>query len=81
MSEEIILNEPYAQVRADNAVPCLIVELRAFANSEQFKHLMTVGLAYYKAHRLPTRRWGWIADTRQMSAPAAGTAVASRRVE
>jgi hypothetical protein len=68
MSDEIILDKPYALVRADTAVPCIIVQLRAFANSEQFKQLMTVGLTYYKAHSLPTRRWGWIADTRQMSA-------------
>jgi hypothetical protein len=68
MSEEIILDEPYALVRADTVVPCIIVQLHAFANSEQFKQLMTVGLTYYKAHSLPTWRWGWIADTRQMSA-------------
>jgi hypothetical protein len=51
MSDEIILDKPYALVRADTAVPCIIVQLHAFANSEQFKQLMTVGLTYYKAHR------------------------------
>jgi hypothetical protein len=68
MSDATILDEPYALVRADKAVPCIIVQLHAFANREQFKHLMNAGLAYYQAHSLPTRRWGWIADTRHMSA-------------
>lgn len=68
MPDEIILDAPYAVVRADQTVPCLVVQLRAFANREQFKHLMRAGLAYYKAHSQPTRRWGWIADTRHMSA-------------
>lgn len=68
MSEQIILDEPYALVRADTTVPCIIVQLHSFANRDQFKHMMNVGLAYYQAHTQPTRRWGWIADTRQMSA-------------
>jgi hypothetical protein len=68
MSEEIILDEPYVCVRADSAVPCIIVQLRAFANRDQFKQFMNAGLAYYQAHSQPTHRWGWIADTRQMSA-------------
>jgi hypothetical protein len=68
MSEQIILDEPYALVRADTTVPCVIVQLHSFANRDQFKHLMNVGLAYYQAHTRPTRRWGWIADTRRMSA-------------
>jgi hypothetical protein len=68
MSDELILDEPYALVRADHTMPCIIVQLHAFANREQFKQLMTAGLAYYKLHARPTRRWGWIADTRQMSA-------------
>jgi hypothetical protein len=68
MSEEIIIDMPYALVRADKTVPCIIVQLHAFANREQFKHFMNEGLAYYKAHSQPTQRWGWIADTRHMSA-------------
>lgn len=68
MAEQLLLDEPYALVRADSSVPCIIVQLRAFANREQFKQLMNAGLAYYKTHSQPTRRWGWIADTRQMSA-------------
>lgn len=68
MSVEIILEEPYALVRADHTVPCIIVQVHAFANRDQFKQLMTAGLAYYKMHARPTRRWGWIADTRHMSA-------------
>jgi len=68
MSEYSILDKPYALVWADAAVPCIIVQLRAFANRDQFKELMTAGLAYYKAHSRPTQRWGWIADTRHMSA-------------
>lgn len=68
MSEQILLDAPYALARADTAVPCIIVQLRAFANRDQFKEIMNVGLAHYQAHSRPTRRWGWIADTRQMSA-------------
>ncbi len=68
MSEQIILDEPYASVRADATVPCIIVQLHGFANREQFKHLMNAGLAYFKAHSQPTHCWGWIADTRHMSA-------------
>ncbi len=68
MPEQIILDEPYASVRADTTVPCVIVQLHAFANRQQFKHLMNVGLAYFKAHSQPTHYWGWITDTRHMSA-------------
>lgn len=68
MPERIILDELYASVRADASVPCVIVQLHAFANREQFKHLMNAGLAYFKAHNQPTHCWGWIADTRHMSA-------------
>lgn len=68
MSEEIIIEAAYAVVRADKTVPCVIVQLHAFANREQFKQLMNEGLAYYKTHSQPTQRWGWIADTRHMSA-------------
>lgn len=68
MSEQILLDAPYALVRADTTVPCIIVQLRAFANRDQFKAMMNVGLAHYQAHSRPTRRWGWIADTRYMSA-------------
>lgn len=68
MTEIVLLNEPYVVVRADAAVPCIIVQLNAFANREQFKNLMNTGLAYYKAHSQPQQRWGWIADTRNMSA-------------
>lgn len=68
MPEETILEEPYVLVRADKTVPCIIVQLHAFANREQFKQLMNAGLAYYKTHSRPTQRWGWIADTRHMSA-------------
>jgi len=68
MPEQIILDKPYVSVWADKDVPCIIVQLHAFANRDQFKELMTMGLAYYKAHSRPTQRWGWIADTRQMSA-------------
>lgn len=68
MSDHIILDAPYALVWADPTVPCVIVQLRAFANRDQFKQMMNAGLAYFKAHSNATRRWGWIADTRQMSA-------------
>jgi hypothetical protein len=68
MSEHIILDAPYALVRADTTVPCVIVQLRAFANRDQFRQMMNAGLSHFKAHNKPTRRWGWIADTRQMSA-------------
>lgn len=68
MSEQLIVDEPYALVRADATVPCVIVQLHAFANRDQFKQLMNAGLAYYKAHSRPGQCWGWIADTRHMSA-------------
>ncbi len=68
MSQQILLDTPYALVRADATVPCIIVQLRAFANRDQFKEMMNVGLAHYKAQTRPAQRWGWIADTRQMSA-------------
>jgi hypothetical protein len=68
MSEQLILEESYVRVWANAAIPCIVVQLRAFANRTQFKALMNAGLAYYKAHSQPTRRWGWIADTRLMSA-------------
>ncbi|MGI4759502.1 MAG: hypothetical protein ACRYF0_02260 [Janthinobacterium lividum] len=66
--ETILLDEPWVLVWADSSVPCIVVQLRAFANREQFKNLMNVGLAHYKAHSQPTHRWGWVADTRHMSA-------------
>lgn len=68
MTEHIILQESYAQVLADAAVPCIIVQLHAFANREQFKQMMNAGLAYYQEQTSPQQPWGWIADTRQMSA-------------
>ncbi|MGI4886611.1 MAG: hypothetical protein ACRYFR_16780 [Janthinobacterium lividum] len=68
MPEHIIVDEPYATVLADAAVPCIVVQLHAFANRTQFKQLMEAGLDYYKAHSQSAQRWGWIADTRNMSA-------------
>ncbi|MVN74780.1 hypothetical protein GO988_00405 [Hymenobacter sp. HMF4947] len=68
MPPQVILEEPYATVVADDAVPCLIVQLHAFANHDQFKAMMTAGLAYYQIRSRPAQPWGWIADTRQMSA-------------
>lgn len=68
MSQQIIVDEPYALVWADEEVPCIIVQLHSFANRTQFKELMNAGLAHYKAHSLPKQRWGWIADARNMSA-------------
>jgi hypothetical protein len=68
MSTHILVQESYVTVLADESVPCIIVELHAFANRDQFKSFMQVGLAYYQAHSQAVRPWGWIADTRQMSA-------------
>lgn len=68
MPAQVILEEPYVTVTADSTVPCIMVQLHAFANRDQFKQLMTVGLTYYKAHSRPKQPWGWIADTRHMSA-------------
>jgi hypothetical protein len=70
MSEHLILREPYVTVLADTIVPCIIVQLHAFANREQFQHFMNLGLDYYQRHTSPQQPWGWIADTRQMSAIA-----------
>jgi hypothetical protein len=68
MSEQVLLDESYATVLADPATPCIIVQLHAFANREQFKHMMNLGLAYFQAHTSHQQPWGWIADTRHMSA-------------
>jgi hypothetical protein len=68
MPEEIIVDEPYVLVRAEPGIPCIIVQLHAFANRHQFKQFMNAGLAYYKEHSQPNRHWGWIADARHMSA-------------
>lgn len=68
MAEDVIMDESYVLVWADKEVPCIVVQLRAFANRDQFKQLMAAGLAYYQTQSRPTRRWGWIADTRNMSA-------------
>lgn len=64
----ILVDEPWVLVWADSSVPCIVVQLRAFANREQFKHLMNAGLAYYQTQSQPARHWGWVADTRHMSA-------------
>lgn len=68
MLPHVILHEPHATVLADKTVPCLLVQLHAFANRTQFKELMNAGLDYFQAHHTPQQPWGWIADTRQMSA-------------
>ncbi|UOQ77117.1 hypothetical protein MUN84_22145 [Hymenobacter sp. 5516J-16] len=68
MYEQIILEESYATVLADSATPCIIVQLHSFANREQFKHMMNTGLEYFQTHTSPQQPWGWIADTRHMSA-------------
>lgn len=46
MPEQIIPDEPYASVRADTTVPCIVVQLHALSNQQQFKHLLNVGPAY-----------------------------------
>jgi len=68
MPKQVILDEPYASVWAEGDVPCIIVQFHAFANRDHFKELMMAGLAHYQAYSRPAQRWGWIADTRQMSA-------------
>lgn len=68
MATKIITDEPYVLVVADEQVPCIVVEVRAFANRDQFKGFMKAGLAYFKTHHTPMRPWGWVADTRNMSA-------------
>lgn len=68
MTAKIIVDEPHVLVVADEQVPCIVVEVRAFANRDQFKNFMKPGLAYFKAHHTPPKPWGWVADTRNMSA-------------
>ncbi|MGI4871678.1 MAG: hypothetical protein ACRYFX_10920 [Janthinobacterium lividum] len=68
MTDYLVLAEAYGSVLADEQVPCVIVQFHGFANSEQFKHIMDTGLAYYQAHSQPARPWGWVGDTRTMSA-------------
>ena len=60
--------QAYGSVLVDETVPCVLVQFHGFANGEQFKHIMTSGLAHYKAHATPTAPWGWVGDTRHMSA-------------
>lgn len=68
MAEQVILAETYGSVLADEQVPCVIVQFHKFANQQQFKHIMTTGLTYYQAHSSAARPWGWVGDTRDMSA-------------
>ena len=68
MAEQVIVAETYGSVLADEKVPCVIVQFHSFANQQQFKHIMTTGLAYYQAHSPAARPWGWVGDTRHMSA-------------
>ncbi|GGG51460.1 hypothetical protein [Hymenobacter glacieicola] len=68
MVEKAILEEAYATVLADAGTPCIVVQLHGFANREQFKHMMNTGLEYFQANTTPQQPWGWIADTRRMSA-------------
>ena len=68
MATKIIIDEPYVLVTADELVPYVVIEIRTFTNRDQFKHFMEAGLAYFKAHHTPMRPWGWVGDTRNMSA-------------
>ena len=68
MSEQLILEETYGSVLADEQVPCVIVQFHSFANRTQFKHIMNTGLAHYVAHATAARPWGWVGDTRMMGA-------------
>lgn len=66
--EQSVFTCPYGSVRADPAVPCVILQLHRFANRIEFIDLMERGLAYYQAHSSAAQPWGWIGDTRQMGA-------------
>lgn len=68
MADKVILSEPYGAVFADDAVPCVVVQFHDFANREQFKNIMSTGLACYLAHSQPGAPWGWVGDTRRMGA-------------
>jgi hypothetical protein len=68
MAAQVLVDKPYVVVTADDQVPCIVVQLRAFANREEFKQFMLTGLDYFQAHARPARPWGWVADTRLMSA-------------
>ena len=68
MAVQVLVDKPFVVVTADEQVPCIIVQLRAFANRVEFKQFMLAGLDYFRAHSSPPRPWGWVADTRLMSA-------------
>ena len=68
MADHVIIAEPYGSVLADETVPCVIVQFHQFANSNEFRHMMTTGLNYYQAHRTPQQPWGWVGDIRHMGA-------------
>lgn len=68
MVPHVVVDKPYVLVTADNQVPCIVVQLRAFANRDEFKQFMQAGLEYLRAHSNPARPWGWVADTRLLSA-------------
>lgn len=68
MPDQVLFSAPYGSLLLDEQVPCLISQWHGFANRTDFKTLLTFGLTYYQAHSTPAHPWGWVADTRHMSA-------------
>lgn len=48
MAAQALVDKPYVVVAADDQVPCIIVQLRAFANREKFKQFMLAGLVHFQ---------------------------------
>lgn len=48
MAAQALVDKPYVVVAADDQVPCIIVQLRAFANREEFKQFMLAGLVHFQ---------------------------------
>ena len=58
MAAQVLVDKPYVVVTTDDQVPCIIVQLRAFANQEEFKQFMLAGLAHFQTRSSPVRPWG-----------------------
>lgn len=68
MSDVVLQAESYGSLLFAPDVPCVIVQWHAFANSQQFRHLMDESLAAFTEQAQQHWPLGWLMDARQMSA-------------
>gem|GEM_PF-1537591 len=68
MPDSILHSESYGALLLSVDVPCIVVQWRSFANSQQLRFLKDHGLALYTEHARSTRPLGWLCDTRSMGA-------------